>query len=418
MISLQNYQATLSGRPVLHDITLAIRPGEFVAICGPNGAGKTTLLRALAGLLPGGTPQPRTQAFVEQGARCAWAMTVADVVALGRIPHADRNPAAIEAALAACNLAPLRDRRIDQISGGQARRAMLARALATDPAILLLDEPVADLDPAAAHRIMALLATLAATGKTVIAVLHALDLCTRYATRMLVLAEGRILADGTPAETLPAAAAAFGLPYGQDPAHRLLPPTSNQEPPWSASTESSPAAATPAKPPSATANASPRTTSVSTPTAPSTKPTPPSASLRLHTTADPSADAMLARIQNDLFDVGADLCVPGEAGVRLRITAAPTLRLDAETETLNAGLSPLSSFILPGGTPAAAHAHLARTIVRRAERLAVKLARDEPLNPELVRYLNRLSDHLFVLGRHLNRAGGDVLWEPGRGLKE
>ena len=136
--------------------------------------------------------------------------------------------------------------------------------------------------------------------------------------------------------------------------------------------------------------------------------------LRLHATA--AADDMLARIQNDLFDVGADLCVPGEAGDRLRLTSAPTMRLDAETETLNADLAPLSSFVLPGGTAAAAHAHLARTIVRRAERLAVQLSHDEAVNPEVLRYLNRLSDHLFVMARYFNRVAGDVLWRPGLGL--
>jgi len=135
--------------------------------------------------------------------------------------------------------------------------------------------------------------------------------------------------------------------------------------------------------------------------------------LRLHTQGDSRADAILARIQNDLFDIGADLCVPGEAGDRLRVKATMAARLEAEVEGLNEGLPPLQSFILPGGTPAAAHAHLARTIVRRAERLVVKLAVDEAVNPEVVKALNRLSDLLFVLGRHLNGAGGDVLWVPG-----
>ena len=134
--------------------------------------------------------------------------------------------------------------------------------------------------------------------------------------------------------------------------------------------------------------------------------------LRLHAVGDPEADAMLARIQNDLFDVGADLCVPGEAGERLRVTDAPSARLEAEIIAMNAALSPLTSFVLPGGTPAAAHAHLARTIVRRAERLVVGLARAQAVNPAVVRLLNRLSDHLFVLGRRLN-PGGDVLWTPG-----
>ncbi len=134
--------------------------------------------------------------------------------------------------------------------------------------------------------------------------------------------------------------------------------------------------------------------------------------LRLHTAGDPEADAMLALIQNDLFDVGADLCVPGAAGERLRVTDAPSIRLEAEVAEMNAVLPPLTSFILPGGTPAAAHAHVARTIVRRAERLVVRLSHSEEVNPAVIRLLNRLSDHLFVLGRRLN-PGGDVQWVPG-----
>ena len=134
--------------------------------------------------------------------------------------------------------------------------------------------------------------------------------------------------------------------------------------------------------------------------------------LRLHASAE--ADAMLARIQNDLFDVGSDLCVPGAAGDRLRLTDAPSSRLEAEVTAMNAALPPLDSFILPGGTPAAAHAHLARTIVRRAERLTVGLARQSDVNPAVIRFLNRLSDHLFVLGRVLNDgAARDVKWMPG-----
>jgi cob(I)alamin adenosyltransferase len=133
--------------------------------------------------------------------------------------------------------------------------------------------------------------------------------------------------------------------------------------------------------------------------------------LRLQTSGD--ADAMLARVQNDLFDIGADLCVPGEAGDRLRVTAALCEQLEADTKDLNAALPPLTSFILPGGTPAAAYAHLARTVVRRAERRVVHLSLAETVNPEVIRALNRLSDFLFVLGRHLNVAKGDVLWVPG-----
>jgi cob(I)alamin adenosyltransferase len=136
--------------------------------------------------------------------------------------------------------------------------------------------------------------------------------------------------------------------------------------------------------------------------------------LRLHLGHDAEADAMVARMQNDLFDVGADLCVPGEIDGRLRLTDAPSLRLEAEVATMNATLTPLTSFVLPGGTPGAAYAHLARTVVRRAERHVVELARTETVNPAVVRLLNRLSDHLFVLGRRLNANGAaDVTWIPG-----
>jgi cob(I)alamin adenosyltransferase len=136
--------------------------------------------------------------------------------------------------------------------------------------------------------------------------------------------------------------------------------------------------------------------------------------LRLHLGADAAADAMLARVQNDLFDVGADLCVPGEAGDRLRLTDAPGLRLEQEVAEMNAAIQPLTSFVLPGGTAGATHAHVARVAVRRAERRVVALSHEETINPAVVRYLNRLSDHLFVLGRRLNDNGAaDVLWVPG-----
>jgi cob(I)alamin adenosyltransferase len=133
---------------------------------------------------------------------------------------------------------------------------------------------------------------------------------------------------------------------------------------------------------------------------------------RLHATGDD--DAMLARIQNDLFDLGADLATPGSIDGALRITGAQVERLEREIDAMNEGLAPLTSFVLPGGTPLAAHLHLARTIVRRAERLAVAANATDPLGELPVRYLNRLSDHLFVLSRACNaRAEGDVLWTPG-----
>lgn len=136
--------------------------------------------------------------------------------------------------------------------------------------------------------------------------------------------------------------------------------------------------------------------------------------LRLATHEIPDVDAMLARIQNDLFDLGADLSVPGEGGDRLRLTDVPVARLEAEVESMNAALPRLTSFILPGGTAGAAYAHVARTVTRRAERAVVRLAAEEAVTPTLVRYLNRLSDHLFVLSRVLNGNGAnDVLWVPG-----
>jgi iron complex transport system ATP-binding protein len=223
MIGVRDLTTRLGGQEVLTNVTFAPTPGTITAICGPNGAGKTTVLRALAGLLPGGHPIPRDVAYLPQGARCAWALTVRQVAELGRIPHGDRNARAIDAALAACGITDLASRRIDRISGGQARRAMLARVLATEPKYLLLDEPVADLDPAACHDIMRLLRAFAAAGGTVVAVLHALDLAAAYADRLVVLQSGRMLADAPPASALPAAAAAFGMTLQPDAKPLLIP---------------------------------------------------------------------------------------------------------------------------------------------------------------------------------------------------
>jgi cob(I)alamin adenosyltransferase len=139
---------------------------------------------------------------------------------------------------------------------------------------------------------------------------------------------------------------------------------------------------------------------------------------RLH--AEGVMDAGLARVQNDLFDLGADLCRPEAAEGAparqppLRVAAAQVDRLEREIDAMNAGLAPLRSFVLPGGTPLAAHLHLCRTVCRRAERLAVELAQREEVNREALRYLNRLSDWFFVAGRVANGDGaGDVLWVPG-----
>ena len=158
---------------------------------------------------------------------------------------------------------------------------------------------------------------------------------------------------------------------------------------------------------------------------------------RLHAGADADADdidldAMLGRIQNDLFDLGADLCRPpapdeGERGGEgagadadrspLRVSDAQVARLEREIDALNEGLQPLRSFVLPGGSAAAAYLHLARTAARRAERCMVSLSRREPVGAPALRYANRLSDFLFVAARFANAGGaGDVLWQPGENL--
>ena len=143
---------------------------------------------------------------------------------------------------------------------------------------------------------------------------------------------------------------------------------------------------------------------------------------RLATAGDAEVDAMLGRIQNDLFDLGADLCTPetakgkGPGGERLTVTEAQVTRLEAEIDRLNADLAPLRCFVLPGGTAAAAHLHLARTICRRAERMMVELADTpgEAVSAAAIKYVNRLSDLLFVASRFVNaKANGDVLWVPG-----
>ena len=141
---------------------------------------------------------------------------------------------------------------------------------------------------------------------------------------------------------------------------------------------------------------------------------------RLHTAGNTALDGALARIQNDLFDVGADLCAPGKGkgpgGARLSVTDKQVAWLEAEIDRLNGELAPLRSFVLPGGRAAAAYLHLARTTCRRAERLTAELKdkAGEAVTPEVLKYLNRLSDYLFVASRYANGKGaGDVIWKPG-----
>ena len=143
--------------------------------------------------------------------------------------------------------------------------------------------------------------------------------------------------------------------------------------------------------------------------------------VRLHTAGDAALDPRLARIQNELFDLGADLATPDRPGKplaweALRVTDGQVERLEADIDALNADIPPLTSFVLPAGSPAATYLHLARTVCRRAERAAVALAAepDEPVSAAALKYLNRLSDLLFVMGRHANTQGSaDVLWRPG-----
>ncbi len=226
MTELNRFSLTLGGRQVLRDLTLRPESGTLLALCGPNGAGKTSILRALAGLVPGprsggAPPDPRRVAYLAQNAHANWALTVEQVAALGRIPHRDSARAPVDAALRRCGIEALRNARIDRISGGEARRAMLARVFATEPGMFLLDEPTADLDPAASHAILRLLRETAEAGAAVVVVLHAVELAAEYAHRIVIVDRGRIVADRPAAEALEEAAAVFGMRAGWGP--RLLP---------------------------------------------------------------------------------------------------------------------------------------------------------------------------------------------------
>ena len=224
MTGLDGFNLTLGSRQVLHDITVRPARGTMLALCGPNGAGKTSILRGLAGLLPGAPAvNPRRVAYLPQNAHAAWPLTVEQVVTLGRIPHGDAAAAAIDNALRQCGVAALRQERIDRISGGEARRVMLARVFATEPEVFLLDEPTADLDPAASHAILRLLRETAEAGAAVVVVLHAVELAAEYAHRVVLVDRGRIVADRPAAEVLAEAAGLFGMRAGTGP--RLLPRT-------------------------------------------------------------------------------------------------------------------------------------------------------------------------------------------------
>lgn len=209
--------------PMLDAIRIDLAPGQLVGVIGPNGAGKTSLLQALAGLAPGRltldgaafVPHPRRLAWLPASRDAVWPMRAADLVALGLGPTAAPDPAAVATALAACDADALADRPANQLSTGERARVLLARALVARPAWLILDEPVANLDPGHRLDVLALLAAEAARGAGVVAALHDLDLAARC-DRLLLLHHGALVADGGPADVLaaPAVRRIFGVVRG------------------------------------------------------------------------------------------------------------------------------------------------------------------------------------------------------------
>ncbi|MEM1118732.1 MAG: ABC transporter ATP-binding protein [Bacteroidota bacterium] len=226
VLSADDLSVSLDGRRVLSGLAFAVEPGERVALVGPNGAGKTTLLRAITGLIPyegrlalhgrevrvwPPRERARAVALVRQQADLAVDFTVAEVVAFGRAPHlgwtealrpADRDR--VEGALDALDLSALAGRPVTQLSGGEQQRTLLAQALAQDAPLLLLDEPTAHLDVRHQLDLMARVAALSASGKTVVAAVHDLELAARFADRLWVLDGGGLRADGTPEAVLTA----------------------------------------------------------------------------------------------------------------------------------------------------------------------------------------------------------------------
>lgn len=224
------------GRQVLSGVDLRVQAGEVVALLGANGAGKTTLARLGAGLLApdagqvrldGADPRQltasaraRTLAYLPQHRPLAWPLRVRDVVALGRFAHGARpgalapaDAAAVARVLQACGLDALADRSSDTLSGGELARVHVARALAAEARVLIADEPIAALDPLHAWQVLRLIADFAAAGGAALIVLHDVAMATRFATRLAVLADGRVIADGKPldAATPAVLAAAYGV---------------------------------------------------------------------------------------------------------------------------------------------------------------------------------------------------------------
>jgi len=225
MVRMDAASVTLGGCRVVDQVSADLA-GGVIGLIGPNGAGKSTLVRAIAGLIPAegsvlidDTPvaaiplreRARRIAYLPQGQAIHWPLTVERLVALGRLPHfapsaptAAADAVAIERAIERTDLQALRDRPVDELSGGERARVLLARALAVEAPLLLADEPLAALDPAHQIEVMTLLRAEAECGATVIAVLHDLTLAARWCDRLLLLDRGRLVADGKPAEVLTA----------------------------------------------------------------------------------------------------------------------------------------------------------------------------------------------------------------------
>lgn len=217
-LSAENLSVTLGGRMVLDSVSIGLTPGKITAVLGANGAGKSTLLRALAALVPASAGQsaldgqdvtamqPRARGraigYLPQDAQVHWNMRVDDLVALGRLPHGDRDPAAIAEALAQTDTSSLADRSVRTLSGGERARVLLARVLAGTPSWLLADEPLATLDPLHQIETLALFREVAARGTGVVIVLHDLTQAARIADDVVLLTRGRLLAAGPAAGVL------------------------------------------------------------------------------------------------------------------------------------------------------------------------------------------------------------------------
>lgn len=230
LLSVSQMGVALRHRTVFQDISFDVQPGELIGLIGPNGAGKTTLMRASLGLLPhtgtstiaqmGARKRAQAVAWMPQSREIAWPVSVERIVALGRLPHLaagqkmpSQDQAHVEAAITRLGLEGLRNRAASRLSGGEQARTLIARSLAQDTPLLMADEPIAGLDPAHQISTMQVFRDLAEEGRSVVVSIHDLGLAARHCTRLILLAQGGILADGPPEEVLTPdlMARAFGI---------------------------------------------------------------------------------------------------------------------------------------------------------------------------------------------------------------